>query len=518
MTPNKNRRVILLALLLASISAALAYGVLASRSPAAPAPMLMATPVSGMPVLVGARAIEPGETLAANDIEVIYVAADAIGARALTASNQAIGKLALVQIPKGEQVLAGSVGAPSDPVRNTFAREVPVGMRAVTIASEETVGVGGFVQPGDRVDVIAGFELKPVRSSLTVADAVSGAAPKGDPFPVAELIVQDVEVFAVAQARMDANPDSNPASGAGDDVAPADGAPVDAVSGLVTRPEAASVTLLVSPTEALRLLLAIQSEGMFRLLLRAPGDTTVTDLPPALITSGETPMDPFKLVGANMLPKDLVIVDARFRQASVPAGGVLEFEATVRNVSVRQIPAGSGGAGPGMVFKPGESWQSIESELPVGVYSLGVTSDDALLQTYPWRWKLGQDLAPGQSATITGGIQMSNAPGVHQWWFGTMLQPGTIQDDGVGSTAITIEPLASVVVVASTIDLRDAPWTNAKVILAAPRGTRADVLELRDGWFHVRAGSQEGWVPETAVANAVLPQAVAAEQVLKSSE
>ncbi|MBW3633595.1 MAG: hypothetical protein KY456_11285, partial [Chloroflexi bacterium] len=313
----------------------------------------------------------------------------------------------------------------------------------------------------------------------------------------------DVEVLAVGQA-LDATAAAPTAT------APETSTAVQTPEGPAPRPEAASVTLLVSPTQALRLLQAVQADGTFRLLLRAPGDATLTELPPALITNGAMEMEPIQLVGANLAGEDLVITDARFRQTSVPAGGILEFEATVRNVSSRLIPAGRGGAGPGHVYHTGQTWQSLDDVSPDGVYSVGVTSESAGSQTFPWRWDLGQDLEPGHTTTITGGIQMPNLPGVQRWWLGTLLQPGTVLEDGVATVEITVEPASAVVVLAPEIDLRESPWANAASVLNVGQGTRADVLDYQDGWFLIHSGRSEGWVPESAVANAVLPEPAAA--------
>lgn len=504
MTAAGSRRVLLLALLLATVSAVLAYQLVASRL--SPAPEIVEVmPESGAPVLVGSRSIANGDLLTAGDVKIVYVDAAAKGERALTDSDQAITKVALVDIPEGEQILAGSVADASDTTllaRNTFAREVPVGMRAVTISTEETVGVGGFVQPGDRVDVIAGFELERVRPAVGTQDAAADDSgdESEDPFPVAELILQDVAVLAVGQA-MDAAPDVAAAAITDDETS------AEPATGPVTRPEATSVTLLVDPSQALRLLLAVQAEGTFRLLLRAPGDSTITELPPALITDGAVEMEPFELVGANLRPEELVITSARFEEQSIPAGGVLEFEVTVRNVSSRLIPAGGGGANPGHVYSRDASWETIAETPRPGVFGIALTSETAGQVTYPWRWDLGQDLAPGESVTLTGGVQVPNVAGVHRWWFGVMLQPGTVVEDGVGITAVTIEPASSVVVTSPAIDLREAPWPDAAIVQPAARGDQAEVLEFRDGWFLIRAGEQDGWVPEDAVINTLLPAA-----------
>jgi pilus assembly protein CpaB len=522
MTAKRNRNVLLLALLLASVSAVLAYLLISSRP--VDVPVVVQAPLpSGEPVLIGARPIASGEPLTADNIEIAYVAPEAKGARVLTESAQAIGKIAMVDIPKGEQILAGSVSttASSAPAADTFAQDVPVGMRAVAIALEETVGVGGFVRPGDRVDVIASYELIPPKSEAPASQALEAigglidqdlGGESEDPFAVAELIVQDVEVLAVGQSLGGLETAAPPPAAAAD--APAAQSP----AGPTPNPTAMSVSLLVDPTQALRLLLAVESDGTFRLLLRAPGDATTTELPPALVTSGGIQMDPFKLMGANLVEKDVVITDARFRQTTIPAGGILEFEATVRNVSSQLIPAGRGGAGPGHVYSDGISWQSLADVTPVGVYSIGITSDATDSQTYPWRWDLGADLAPGQTATISGGIQVPNVPGVQRWWFGTLLQPGTVLEDGVSPTEITIEPITAVVVAARETDMRESPWPSAESVLQLAQGSQAEVLDYRDGWFLIRSGGSDGWVSETAVTNAALPEATADATPVASSQ
>ena len=394
-------------------------------------------------------------------------------------------------------------------------------MRAVAIALEETVGVGGFVQPGYRVDVIVSYELLPPKSEAPASQALEAignfidkdlGGGSDDPFAVAELIVQDVEVLAIGQS-LDGTETSAPPP------APeANGTSAQAPAGPTPNPTATSVSLLVDSAQALRLLLAVQSDGTFRLLLRAPGDASTTELPPALVTNGDVQMEPFKLIGGNLVDKDVVITDARFRQTSVPAGGILEFEATVRNISSQLIPAGRGGAGPGHVYSAGISWQSLAESAPDGVYSIGITSDASDEQTYPWRWDLGEDLAPGQTVTITGGVQVPNVPGVQQWWFGTLLQPGTVLEDGISPTEITIEPVTSVEVVAREVNLRESPWPSAENTQTLEQGSRAEVLDYQDGWFLVRVNGSDGWVTESAVTNADLIGAPAATPVASSRE
>lgn len=504
MAANRNLRVLLLALLIATAAAVVVYQLVVSRLTPPPA-VVEVTPESGEPVVIGARALAAGTTLTASDIRIVYINPTARGERALTESSQAIGRVTLLDIPEGDQILAGSIGdtAPLAPA-NTFAREVPIGMRAVTISIEETVGVGGLVQPGDRVDVIAGLSLD---RPLSAAPAEESASPDGtdtgemSEIPVAELLVQDVQVLAIGQA-LQSNIAPAPTVAAGQTPAAVEAA------GPITRPEATSVTLLVDPAQALRLLLAVQGDSIFRLLLRAPGDSTVTELPPAFITDGVVNMPPFELVGANLPIGGLTITSSRFEQRSVPAGGVLDFEVTVRNVSDLVIAAG-GGADPGYVYTGNESWEEVAGDAQPGSFSLALTSDTVEQVTFPWRWDLGQDLEPGESVTFTGGVQVPNRSGLQRWWFGIMSEPGTVVEDGVGLTEVTVEPVAAVVVLSPDVDLRAAPWPDAAVVDTAVRGTTADVLEYGDGWFLIRSGDSEGWVPEGFVVNSVLPAAEA---------
>jgi pilus assembly protein CpaB len=71
---------------------------------------------------------------------------------AISNPKDASGTLALITIPAGSTITKNKVGKPSDvglPVR------LADGMRAFSISSDRLRAVGGLIQPGDRVDVIA---------------------------------------------------------------------------------------------------------------------------------------------------------------------------------------------------------------------------------------------------------------------------------------------------------------------------------------------------------------------------
>ncbi|WP_338241120.1 Flp pilus assembly protein CpaB [Aurantiacibacter hainanensis] len=82
-----------------------------------------------------------------------------------------LGTVVRHQITAGEPVTQGSLVAPGD--RGFLAAALGPGMRAVTVPVSARTGVGGFVFPGDRVDMVltqtvSGDEGEPLRTSETI--------------------------------------------------------------------------------------------------------------------------------------------------------------------------------------------------------------------------------------------------------------------------------------------------------------------------------------------------------------
>lgn len=130
----------------------------------------------------------------------------------------------LAPIEVNEPVLAVKVTGPGE--RASLSALVKRGMKAVTIRVNDAEGGGGFVLPGDRVDVVMTRQLDKGRAS-------------------SQVVLQDVHVLAVDQSA-------------------------DVRSSKPTVPKA--VTLEVSTVEAQKLWLA-QSIGKLSLLLRKAGET-----------------------------------------------------------------------------------------------------------------------------------------------------------------------------------------------------------------------------------------------------
>ncbi len=70
-----------------------------------------------------------------------------------------LGLLTRVPVAKGEQMMTNKLRREQDaPVAQTLSGATPQGMRAVTIGSDVLTGVGGFVRPGDKIDILWLFQ------------------------------------------------------------------------------------------------------------------------------------------------------------------------------------------------------------------------------------------------------------------------------------------------------------------------------------------------------------------------
>lgn len=96
-----------------------------------------------------------------------------------------IGKVTLAPIAEGEEILLNKVrSAEAVPAEATLSSVLQQGKRAVTIAVESVTGVGGFVRPGDAVDLLW---------TLNVGQAGQGQGAQ----VVTWVLFQDVPVLAI---------------------------------------------------------------------------------------------------------------------------------------------------------------------------------------------------------------------------------------------------------------------------------------------------------------------------------
>ncbi|MBU1275880.1 MAG: Flp pilus assembly protein CpaB [Proteobacteria bacterium] len=132
------------------------------------------------PVVVASRVLPAGQQLTAKDLAVQAWPVSALPPGRFGQSKQVMGRVLKGPMVKGEVVLAGKL-APEGAAGGLSA-VVPPGSRAMTVKVDEVIGVGGFVQPGDRVDVLV---------------TLAGGSFRND--PVSRTVLEDINVLTVGE-------------------------------------------------------------------------------------------------------------------------------------------------------------------------------------------------------------------------------------------------------------------------------------------------------------------------------
>jgi pilus assembly protein CpaB len=152
---DKKKLILLVGALIIAIGTALA-----ARSMFAgdAAPAVEAAPVEpqGPKVLVAKRSLPPGTIITADAIAFQLwpeeLVQDAYFIDGEANMEALLGTVVRHQVTAGEPVTQGSLVAPGD--RGFLAAALGPGMRAVTVPVSARTGVGGFVFPGDRIDLV----------------------------------------------------------------------------------------------------------------------------------------------------------------------------------------------------------------------------------------------------------------------------------------------------------------------------------------------------------------------------
>ncbi|MBO9499346.1 MAG: Flp pilus assembly protein CpaB [Novosphingobium sp.] len=173
---DRKKLVLLLGALIVAIGTALAARSMFAGASAPHAAAAIAPEPTGPKVLVAQRALPVGTIITAD--AVAYQAwpkemvQDAYFIDGEADMNTLLGTVVRHPITAGEPVTQGSLVAPGD--RGFLAAALGPGMRAVTVPVSAKTGVGGFVFPGDRVDMVltqtvkGGGESQPLKASETI--------------------------------------------------------------------------------------------------------------------------------------------------------------------------------------------------------------------------------------------------------------------------------------------------------------------------------------------------------------
>lgn len=193
-------------------------------------------------ILVAKQDVPRGGVLKAELIAAIDWPAKLVPAGVVTDIEKLKDRTVGVALVKGEPILAGKLieGA----TLGSLAGMIPTGMRAFTVSTPHRAsGVGGFVEPGNKVDVL-------LTTSGQTTDMSGGGT--------TTTLLQNIQVLAVDQNL---------------------GAAVDKKG---ERQEVKTVTLLVTPNQAAKLSLAA-NKGTLNLSLRHPDDSHEAEAEPATL-------------------------------------------------------------------------------------------------------------------------------------------------------------------------------------------------------------------------------------------
>ncbi len=219
------------------------FGILRlGSSDRAPKPVAAASqPVTQL--VTAARPIGRGQVIKATDLRTTSVLGRA-PARALVSAADAVGKVAIVDIAPNQLVLGNLVSA--DPAAAGLAMLVPVGQRVISVDTTDEIAVGGFLRPGDAVDV-----------EIVLPADVFGTGMEGADRSESRTLLQNIRIVTVG---------------------PTLGQPEDKRARDKPAEPSRTLTLAMSPSQVGAFTLA-RKLGRFFLVLRNPGDRAVE--PPA---------------------------------------------------------------------------------------------------------------------------------------------------------------------------------------------------------------------------------------------
>jgi pilus assembly protein CpaB len=185
------------------------------------------------PVFVAMADIRPNEELTAQNIKLEEWPKKIIPAGALTKLEDVDGKRSRIKIYAGEPILASKLLGAEDMIG--AAKDIPPGYRVAHVKVDPVSGSSNLILPGDRVDVLV------FRQPSNDLNAMA-----------AKIVLQDVKVFAVdthTETQFTATKDEQ------------------------TEPMTAkTISLLVTPQQAVILHAASEIGGAVRLVLRNPED------------------------------------------------------------------------------------------------------------------------------------------------------------------------------------------------------------------------------------------------------
>jgi len=208
--------------------------------------------------------LEPGQAIRAENLHMVDWPATAPLTGAFVSPEAVIGRVVLYPLPAGEPIVDRQLSAPG--AGTGLSVEIPDGMRAISLKSDEVVGVAGFLLPGTHVDVLVTLRAPNSSDSIT------------------STVLQDVEILAAGQ-KIQPDPEGKPTT-------------------------ATVVTLLVKPEDAQRVVLA-SSQGSVHFVLRNGADHEAYKGPAVLLSQLSGAPAPSAAAADKEAPKRVQVAVAK---------------------------------------------------------------------------------------------------------------------------------------------------------------------------------------------------------------
>jgi pilus assembly protein CpaB len=163
-------------------------------------------------VIVAARPLQFGMVLAPDMLVEVQWPVASVPAGAFSSRDALLGpgreRTVQADIAKNEPILPSKITGPGQ--RGSLAAVIGEGMMAVTVRVDEVLGVAGFVQPGNRVDVILTRNERAATASGKPATSVA----------YSDVLLQNVRVLAIDQQAIERAGQPKPAKAVTIEVTP----------------------------------------------------------------------------------------------------------------------------------------------------------------------------------------------------------------------------------------------------------------------------------------------------------
>lgn len=189
----------------------------------------------------------PADTAITEDmITVETLPANAVLGESVSDKKLVSGKVAKMDIFAGEQIIKNKLVTAGDATNNDIAYILKPGMRAISIAVDNTTGLAGMLKPSYRVDIISDFDREQ----------------NGGTVSYNTLLAEDIPILSVDSVL------SKDGKGQTED----------------GNSPYTNITLEVTPQQAMELSLS-EFKGHLRVILRSPLDENKTNLPSITLDS-----------------------------------------------------------------------------------------------------------------------------------------------------------------------------------------------------------------------------------------